>query len=181
MTDTAHDLNDIFDIPAELIELPELSPPTPVLPNRWPPQLVFDLALGLEDNYEVLATRYDLTPQTIERLFTLPKFRQEVASLSVELRESNAQFKYKAKAQAETYLNDMDDLMNDRETPPSIKLAIFQAMTKLGDLEPKPEPQQLQNGLIPQGSSGRMIVEWVGGPQDHSPISEVNEEAVLIQ
>jgi len=146
------------------------APVSPPSPNRWPPQLIFDLALGL-DGYEEIEARYNLAPTQLERLFTLPGFRQEVAVLTRELRSNNTIFTHKAKIQAETYLDTMNDLMNDPTTPASTKLSIFQTLTKLGNLEPKEaKSDALQAGQGQQAM--RMVVEWVGGPQDHSPLAK---------
>ena len=164
-------LNACFEIDEDILPDPTLSV-APSTPNKWPPQLVFDLALGLDD-YTTLEARYNLTSAQIEQLFDLPHFRQEVALLTKELRNTNEIFKNKAKVQAETYLENMDHLMHDSETPASTKLAIFQTLTKLASLEPAPPkaPISNQSQLIPEGSSGRMIVEWIGGPKDHSPVA----------
>lgn len=128
-------LNDDFLSECDLPDVPQ-DAPTPVSPNRWPPQLVFDLALGLDDN-ATIEQRYNLTQEQLQRLFALPLFRQEVALLMRELREKNTIFRNKAKVQAETYLETLDELMYDAGTPASTKLAIFQTLAKYGDLEPK--------------------------------------------
>lgn len=180
-TDFEIDFNDFPDLPEfQDDEIAPFSPPvesppkrtTPATPTSWPPKLVFDLALGL-DNSDEIAERYGLTEQTLEKFFTLPKFRQEVASLTRELRENNTIFLNKAKVQAETYLADMDDLMRDINTSPTVKLSIFQTLAKLADLEPKPDPVNPLGQFAPQqGGAMRMVVEWVGGPKDHSDLSD---------
>ncbi len=187
-------LNDNFSLPQDLLENQEShpegsqEPPSvqdltttrpkvdPTTPNRWPPQLVFDLALGLDCEQDTLESRYDLSPQDIEKLFTLPHFRQEVALMTRELNEKNTIFKTKAKVQAEDCLDDMYNLMKDRDTPASTKLAIFQALAKYGELEPK---QEKGGSLIPAlqpGQSARMIVEWFGGATDYSPVAKKEVE-----
>jgi hypothetical protein len=191
MTDPT--LNDNFILPPDLTDCeppPEGSQEPPSVqdltrtrpritepsPNRWPPQLVFDLALGLDCDEDTLTQRYAITPQDLETLFTLPLFRQEVALMTRELREKNTIFKVKAKTQAEEYLKDMHDLMADGDTPASTKLSIFQTLAKYGELEPDKTNQGLLSGQnLQPGQSMRMIVEWSGGTTDYSPVAQPKE------
>jgi hypothetical protein len=187
MTDPT--LNDNFSIPPDLTlcETPpegSQEPPSvqdltaqrpkifPATPNRWPPQLIFDLALGLDCEDETLLQRYELTPQDLAALYALPHFRQEVALMTRELNEKNTIFKTKAKVQAEDCLDDMYDLMKSDDTAASTKLAIFQTLAKFGELEPKKDVVNPLNpsGLQP-GQSMRMVVEWSGGTEDYSPVA----------
>ena len=169
-------LNDDFDVDLDLevCALPPaaLAPARPSSPNRWPPQLVFDLALGLED-YESIGLRHNISASEIDKLYESKLFRREVAAMTRELQESNMIFRSKAKIQAEAYLGHIHELMDDPDTAPSVKLQIFQTLAKLGDLEPK-EPKGAQIPGVPQGGAMRMVVEWVGGPKDHSPVSHEN-------
>lgn len=122
-----------------------LLPSTHSKPNQWSPKMIFDLALGL-DSQEEIEVRYGLTEAQLTRLYENPQFRKEVACLTRELRENNQIFKSKVKIQAEDYLNIMDEMMYDQATPASTKLSIFQALAKLGELEPKPEKQNPAGG-----------------------------------
>lgn len=145
-------LNAEFEVWDE--NLPVLASVTPVTANRWPPQLVFDLALGLDDQDTVLL-RHNLSAADLDRLFSTAAFQREVAVLAKELHENNTTFKYKARAQAETYLETMDDLMHDQDVPAATKLAIFQSLTKLAELEPAPKKAELPaNGIV------KMVVQW---------------------
>lgn len=147
----------------------------PATPNRWPPQLVFDLALGLDD-YPTLENRFNLDSGDLDRLFALAPFRAEVANLTRELHENNSIFKYKAKAQAETYLEELDHLMGLPDTAPSVKLSIFQTLAKYGELEPLPPKAEAQTAALAPGQAMRMVVEWVGGPKDMSPVSNASAQ-----
>ena len=140
----------------------DLSPTGSLIPfttnptsNRWPPQLVFDLALGLEDT-ETLLIRHSLSQAQLDRLYTLPPFQKELASLAKELHDNNTIFKSKAKVQADSYLQVMDDLMHAKETPAGTKLSIFQTLVKLAELEPEKRTENQGNTQM------RLIVEWVG-------------------
>ena len=187
-------LNDNFSIPPDLTELCEPHPEDPqgspsvqnvrnvqelvprstkkATPNKWPPQLIFDLALGLDCEEETLQERYNLTPADLASLYALPHFRQEVALMTRELNEKNTIFKTKAKVQAEDCLDDMYNLMKDMDTPAGTKLAIFQTLAKFGELEPKKEVTgPLGAGTLAPGQSMRMVVEWSGGTEDYSPVA----------
>jgi hypothetical protein len=102
----------------------------------WPPLLPIDLALGLDDIPVILA-RHGLTEKDYTQLADLPAFRLELMKISKEIRENGLSFARKSAYQAESYLEDLDLLMQNVDTPPSIKLDIFKTLAKMGGLEPK--------------------------------------------
>lgn len=103
--------------------------------NQYPPQLLLDLALGVDDTYTILA-RYDVTPEQYESLMGNPTFRAQLLQTQRQVAEEGAAFKLKAKLFSESHLQTMDDMMNDVTTPPATKLGIWQTATKLAGLEP---------------------------------------------
>ena len=105
-------------------------------PNPWPPKLVFDLALGLYSQEEVLINN-DISPKQFDRLMEIPTFRQELAAQMREQRENGVTYQKKAAIQAETYLLDLDDMVRDRDIAAGTRLATIQYVTKVGGLEPK--------------------------------------------
>ena len=106
--------------------------------NAFPPQLVMDLALGVEDIPTILE-RYSLTDAEYEYLTCHPAFRSQLAVAQKTILEEGLSFKAKAKVLAETHLQTMDEMLNDSMTPPATKLGVFQSLAKLGGLEPKPQ------------------------------------------
>lgn len=112
--------------------------------NPWPPQLVVDLALALDDSSTILA-RYDLTEDQLNHFYDIPAFKKAVATTMRELREDGVSFSRKAAAQAETYLDVMYQMMYEETTPASTKLEIFKTLTKYGRLEPKEEKDNSNN------------------------------------
>jgi hypothetical protein len=115
------------------------------LANPWPPRLVLDLALGLDD-VETILTRHDIPVHTYNQLLQLPLFRRELVVAQKELQENGVSFKRKAALQAEMYLEDMDQVMKDDKTPPSVKKDIFIHMAKLGELEPEKKGDGTNSG-----------------------------------
>lgn len=113
-------------------------------PNRWPPQLIIDVALGVDDQ-ETILMRYGLTEANLARLYEIPSFRREVGLMAREMRENGVSFCRKAATQAEEYLAPVHHLMYCPETPASTKLDIFKTMAKYGKLEPVPEKADNQN------------------------------------
>lgn len=122
-------------------ELPDTPTALTVVPqdthvHPWSSKLLFDLALGIDD-LETILTRHALPVAAYSALCENPHFRRDLVVLTKELQESGVSFKRKAALQAEMYLEDMDNLMREAATPPSVKKDIFIHMAKLGELEPE--------------------------------------------
>lgn len=98
--------------------------------------LTMDLALGL-DSIDDILVRYGIDGYTWESLQNNLTFRRELMALRRELAEDGTTFKRKAALQAETYLSEVHNLMQDASTPPNVKVDIFKTLAKLGELEPK--------------------------------------------
>jgi hypothetical protein len=107
-------------------------------PNPWDPRLVMDLALGLDPLAEIL-DRYEMVQDDYDRLCEVPSFRRDLAVTMRELRENGVTFGKKAAIQAESYLLDVDDMVQDKSIPASTRLTAIQWMARMGRLEPKEE------------------------------------------
>ena len=107
-----------------------------IAPSLWPHGLVIDLALGLDGQEDILL-RYNMTEAQWLAISDNRAFRIDLARARKELQESGVGFKRKAAIQAEMYLKDMDNLMADGDTSPTVKHTIFRSMAQLGELEPK--------------------------------------------
>lgn len=138
--DTTDPTEDAF--PQSTPSVPQFLPQKNI--NRWPPQLVLDLALGL-DGTEAILNRYNLTPGQLDRLYEIQSFRTQVAAAGRELRENGMTFKRKAAAQAESYLETIDGMMLDPDTPAGVRLEVFKTVAKYGELEPKESKQDQGN------------------------------------
>jgi hypothetical protein len=104
--------------------------------NPWDPRLVLDLALAIEDTEPILE-RYDLQQEDYDALMRTPSFRRDLALTMREVRENGLSFRHKARVQAESYLEVLDQLVYSPATPASTRLdGIKQAVT-WGDLSPK--------------------------------------------
>lgn len=118
---------------------------TKISQNPWPPKMVIDLAMGLDD-IETILTRHDMPVAVYNALRENPLFRRELICATKELQENGVTFKRKAALQAEMYLEDMDNVMRDDKTPPSVKKDIFIHMAKLGELEPEKKGDGTSSG-----------------------------------
>jgi len=104
--------------------------------NPWDPRLILDLALAIEDTTPILE-RYSLSEDDYSSLMRTPSFRRDLALTMREVRENGLSFKHKARVQAESYLEVLDQLVYSPATPASTRLdGIKQAVT-WGDLSPK--------------------------------------------
>ena len=114
--------------------------------NHYPPQLVLDLALAVED-LDTILDRYHLTDEEYNQLQENPTFRAQLAATHKEVVTEGVSFKAKAKILAETHLHTLDAMMLAPETPPATKVTIFQTLMKGGELEPKQAQNQNTNQL----------------------------------
>lgn len=149
-------LNDLLDFelggsPAlDGVEYPEAfssSPPPPpavhnqstgaVSPaaNAWDPRMVLDLAIGV-DGLEEILDRYGLSMEAFELLSNVPTFRRDLAMTMRDVRENGVPFAAKAKVLAESYLTDIDEMIQDEKTPASTRLNAIQSVVRWGRLEP---------------------------------------------
>jgi hypothetical protein len=102
----------------------------------WDPRLILDLAIGVDSLEEILA-RYGMSLSEYEHMSTLPVFKKELAQTMRDVRENGNSFRAKAKVQAEYYLQEVDELVNDKTTPAGVRLDAIKSVVKWGDLEPK--------------------------------------------
>jgi len=102
--------------------------------NQWDPRFILDLAIGIDSMPEIL-DRYSITPAEFDALSQTQVFRKELALAIRDARENGLSFAQKAKVQAESYLEVMDQLVYDVSTPASTRLETIRSMVKWGRLE----------------------------------------------
>lgn len=107
----------------------------------WPPQLPFDLALGLRPLDEILE-QHGLGWAEWSHIQSHPVFKSELAAAHSEITESGLSFRRKAATQAEMYLEELDALMMNPDVAPTTKVDIFKTLVKCGDLEPAPKKNE---------------------------------------
>lgn len=115
-------------------------------PNPWDPRLVMDLAIGV-DGLDDILLRYGLTQEDYDALTTVPTFRRELSTTLRELRENGVTFIKKAKIQAESYLVDLDDMVQDKNVPAATRLDAIKSIVKWGGLEPKDTKTEQAQGV----------------------------------
>lgn len=113
--------------------------------NPWDPRLVVDLALGIEPLEDIL-TRYGLSEVQYNRLVEVPTFRRDLGMTMREVRENGLSFHKKAAVQAESYLQDVDDIVQDKSVAASVRLSAITSCVLWGKLLPKEEKGEAQGG-----------------------------------
>lgn len=120
-----------FDIEGN--DLPAVSTKHPT--NQWDPRLVLDLAIGVDGLQEIL-TRYGLSTDEFDVLSRTPVFRRELALAIKDAHENGLPFAHKARVQAESYLEVLDQLVYSEAVPASTRLEAIRSTVKWGRLEP---------------------------------------------
>lgn len=142
--------------PSDLDETEDVNLPThPRSPNPWDPRLMVDLALAI-DPLEAILERFSLTQDHYERLLRIPAFRRDLAMTMRELREDGIPFAKKAAVQAESYLLDVDEMVQDRSIAASTRLDAIKWTAKMGKLEPREE----KGGDVNQGVSVNLSINF---------------------
>jgi len=102
--------------------------------NIYDPRMILDLAIAVDD-ITVILPRYGLTEAEFNLLSETPVFRRELAMAMREARENGLPFANKAKYQAESYLEVLDELVYSAETPASVRLEAIRSTVKWARLE----------------------------------------------
>jgi len=113
--------------------------------NPWPPQLITELAMQLDDTAVVLA-RHGMEDGHYQHLLTIPMFRREVAAAMKEHSENGNTYRRKARIQAETYLTVVDQIVNNSEVAASTRIDAIKYVGKMGDLEPRDKKDDANAG-----------------------------------
>ena len=120
-------------------------PSSPTLPavhtdpaNPWDPRMILDLAIGVDGLVEIL-DRYGLTQQEYELLTSSRTFRRDLAMTMRDVRENGVPFVKKSSVLAESYLDEIHEMVTNQATPASVKLSAIQSVVKWGRLEPQNE------------------------------------------
>jgi len=125
---------ELLDTPAQPPALDTQKTYPPKSTNLYDPRMILDLAIGLED-LTVILPRYNLSEAEFNILSETPVFRRELAMAMREARENGLPFANKAKFQAESYLEVLDELVYSAETPASVRLEAIRSTVKWARLE----------------------------------------------
>lgn len=113
---------------------PEVVPP-------WTTALVFDVALGLEDE-ETILYRHGLDSGDWCHINAHPLFQRQVAEQARDINETGVSFRTKARIQAEMYLKNVDQMIAAPHTDQKVRLEAIRSMVKWADLEPKQQKEE---------------------------------------
>ena len=118
--------------PSELNRTLAQAPPGST--NQWDPRFLLDLAVGVDALPDIL-DRYGFTEEAFDTLSRSRIFRKELAQTIRDVRENGVSFTQKARIQAESYLEVIDQLVYDFNTPASTRLESIRSMVKWARLE----------------------------------------------
>jgi UDP-N-acetyl-D-mannosaminuronate dehydrogenase len=107
----------------------------------WPATLVTDLALGLDPLDDILL-RHNVPQHRWDVLASHPAFIRAVATQAKEFGESGLTFRAKARAQAEDYLQQIDQIVVDATVDPKARIDAIKSVVKWAGLEPREEASQ---------------------------------------
>ena len=124
---------ELLDSPAQQTAVTNSYPHTKST-NQWDPRMILDLAIAVDD-ITVILPRYGLSEAEFNLLSETPVFRRELAMAMREARENGLPFANKAKFQAESYLEVLDELVYSAETPASVRLEAIRSTVKWARLE----------------------------------------------
>lgn len=111
-------------------------PPPSVRPNitNYSQHFIMELALGLESP-DALCIRYDITPSEYSLLLANPVFQTDLTHWKSKMVDEGLSFKLKARIQAESYLEEIDELISDPTTSKETKLAAISRIVSWAGLE----------------------------------------------
>lgn len=112
--------------------------------TAWPALLTFELALGI-NSLDTILNKYNLSREEYDYISQLPAFRKELVSHVNNIEKNGLTFKIKAAAQAESYLEVLDEIVHNASNPVSTRLDAIKSSVKWGGLEPKEEKEGNQN------------------------------------
>lgn len=128
----------MFDLPEPLVQS--------VPPERYS-EIAFALALEGqmdEDRLEVVLQSLDLTPEQYVRMAQREGFKRAMGEAKLFVDEYGEQkgFRLRARFYAERLAPSMYRMAQDSETEPSVRLRVFESLTKLAGIDPSQDKKQ---------------------------------------
>jgi len=113
-------------------------PANPALSAPYPPNLALELVLKSAPPEEILDA-YGISVQQFVEISKNPAFAAEYKELAEKAKEEGFSYRIKARAQSEAYLKTSWDMVQDKETPPSVRADLIKWTGKMAELEPNPK------------------------------------------
>jgi hypothetical protein len=142
----------------------------------WPPQMVADIAHGMEEPVDV-AWRYGYAASEYRALEQNPAFVAAVASARSELEKGGHTARVKARWMTEQLMDEVYIRAKNAASPLPQLLDAVKTLAKIGDLEPKQEKVQQATG---PGTSVQIIFSGAPGDKPEVRIGPAEEEAPLV-
>lgn len=102
----------------------------------WPPSLPIELALGVMEPL-ALKHHYDIDDETWNALPKNPSFTAAVQNAIDQLKADGAGFKMRARLLAEANLHTTQDLINNAQTPATVRQNLIVAMARWAGYDAK--------------------------------------------
>lgn len=132
-----------MDLTTTISSLLPLASSLEVDPSSVPPAAVLEIAEGSRSPMEVLGSR-GYTEAQVEWLMEHRPFVMQIDRMRADLQKDGYTFRSKAALLAETHLETVHVLAGNPEVSPSVRLDIVKWLAKVGNLEPKPDMQAMQ-------------------------------------
>lgn len=166
----------------ELPELPELPkpppPPNPALHKGYPVGLALELALKVADPVEVLKA-YNIDGTEWARIRRIPAFQKEYRELVEKSKESGFSYQMKAAAQAEGLLKTTWDLIQDADTPASVRADMIKFTARVAGYDQKDINRPM---FAPGGDgTGGITITINLGEEDEKDVKTITTGATIDQ
>lgn len=129
--------------------------------NHWHPRLPFDVAIG--DSVGVLLDRYCLSREELDSYLLNSLFCSEVEAHRQGLVDDGVTFKTKARLQAEEYLANVDDIINDKTASAATRLEAIKSVVSWAGYGV--ESMRSSGGSSSNAGNGstRLVIQWADG------------------
>lgn len=121
------------DLPSEITVI---NPPAHLTP--WPAKLPLELALNNEPLADTLA-RLNVTPENYARFCDMPAFRRALSDAAANLRDNGLQFTTICQGIAMEALPFFDQMLQNPDLPPTLRVTMMDKVVTWGKLLPKEE------------------------------------------
>jgi hypothetical protein len=127
-----------IESPVSVISRTEFSGTLPATISSWAPAMILEIALGYEPTADILA-RFNVSPEEYSILEQHPQFQKALGAARQDIILNGLTFKRKAAAQAESYLEVIDEIITDPLVPASTRTGAIKDVVRWAGLEPKEE------------------------------------------
>lgn len=111
----------------------QVSPVGPGLRPEWSAHLVMDVALN--SSVDSICEVHELQQHTLHQICESPVFASQVAAVRKQLEKEGATFKMKAQLQADFYLQQVHEMIMDKEMDPRVRTRLIENVARWAGLD----------------------------------------------